>query len=173
MPIYTVANGPSPAAAAVSPVAVNASGIKTMLQLLHATQGMSIIEVSIGFDAVTAAVPFTVEAITTGTVNATVTAFVANDVTTYDGPADSNVAAAGGLTITTAGSGYTASAEGTVAAPVRQGGLWKVPNTFGQLVQLPLGQEFYVPATHCFRVRVTAASVANALVFVKFKIGGD
>jgi hypothetical protein len=173
MALYRVNNGASAAAAAPVKVAVNASGIKTMLQLLHATQGMYIVEWGISFDATAAATPFEVELCETVAVAATVTAFAANDVTTYDGPVDSNVASAGGITLSTTGSGYSASSEGTVAAPVRSGDLQLISPTNQNILQFPLGQEFYIPATHVCRIRVTAASAANCYCYLKFKIGGD
>ncbi|MDE1828484.1 MAG: hypothetical protein KGH65_04970 [Candidatus Micrarchaeota archaeon] len=172
MAIYRVVNGASAGAAAPVKVTTGAA-IKTLLQLLHPTQGMQVTAWGISFDGSAAATPIEVELCTTGTVAATVTAFVANDVTTYDGPADANVASAGGLTLSTSGSGYTASAEGSVVAPVRQGDLQLIAPTNQYLYQFPLGQEFYVPATNVLRVRVTAPSAVNAYCWVNFKIGGD
>ena len=101
MALYKVLNSAS--AAAASPVKQpTGTGIRTMLQLLHATQGMQVVEWGCSFDGFAAALPVEVELCTTGTVAATMsTAFVANDVTIFDGPADANVASAGGLTLTT------------------------------------------------------------------------
>lgn len=172
MAIYKVHNGASAGAAAPVKVTTGTT-IKTMLQLLHATQGMQITEWGISFDGSAAGVPIECELITTGAVAATVTAFAANDVATYDGPADAGVASAGGITLSTAGSGFTASAEGTVVAPVRDGDLQLVAPSNQYLFQFPLGQEFYVPATNVLRIRVTAAVTVNCYCYVKFKVGGD
>src|SRR5487761_937469 len=111
---YRVYNGASPGAAAGAK-ATTGTSVKTMLQLLHPSLPLSVIEWGISFDGSAAATPIECELGHTTTVAATVTAFVANDVTLYTDPA-ANVP---GLTLSTTGSGYTASAEGTVVAPVR------------------------------------------------------
>lgn len=172
MAIYRVVNGASAGSAA--PVKVTTgTAIKTLLQVLHPSQGMQVTAWGISFDGTSAATPGEIELCTTGTVAATVTAAVANDVTIYDGPTDSNVASAGGLTLSTSGTGYTATVEGSVVAPVRSGDLQLISPTSQYVYQFPLGQEFYVPATHCLRVRVTFAAAINAYCWVNFKIGGD
>jgi hypothetical protein len=171
--LYKVHNGASAGAAAPVKAAVNASGIKTMLQLLHATQGMQIVEWGISFDATAVVTPFEVELCETVAIAGTVTAFVANDVTVFDGPVDAGVASAGGITLSTTGSGYTCTSEGSVVAPVRDGDLQLISPMNQNLLQFPLSQEFYIPATHVCRIRVTAASAANCYCYIKFKIGGD
>jgi len=169
--LYRVNNGASAAAAAPAKVATGAT-IKTLLQLKAANTGLTVVEWGISFDGSAAATPIEVELIDTGTVAATVTAFVANDITCFSGVVDSGVTT-GGLTISTVTSGYTASGEGTVAAPVRSGDLQLVAPTNQYLKQFPLGQGFYVPQANYLRVRVTAPVGANAYCYVVYGLGGD
>ena len=173
MALYRINNGASAGAAAPVKVAT-ANGIKTMLQLLHPNQGIQVVEWGISIDGSSAATPLEVELCDTGTVAATVSAAVANDITVFDGPTDPGVSSAGSLTLTTAGTGYTATSEGSVVAPVRSGDLQLIAPTNQYLKQFPLGQEFYLPATHCLRIRVTATvTTLNVYCYVTFKIGGD
>ena len=72
----------------------------------------------ISFNATTVAVPIVVELIETGTVFATVTAHVEAGVSKVD---DSTALAATLMTLSTTGTGYTASAEGSIVA-VRESG---------------------------------------------------
>jgi len=169
--LYKLHNGASAGAAAPVKVATGAT-IKTMLQVLHPTMPLAVVAYGCSFDGDTAATPVEVELCDTGTVAATVTAFVANDVTCYNVQPDPNVTA-GGLTLSTSGSGYTASAEGSVVAPVRDGDLQLVAPSNQDVYQWPLSQSFWVPATHVLRIRMTAGATVNAYAWVIFGIGGD
>lgn len=169
--LYKAHNGASAAAAAPVKVATGTS-IKTMLQILHPTQPLAVVAYGISFDGSTASTPIEVELCDTGTVAATVTAFVANDITPFNGPSDASVTAAG-LTLSTAGSGYTASAEGSVVAPVRDGDLQLVAPSNQNVYQFPLGQSFWVPAGHILRIRVTATASVSAYAWIIFGVGGD
>lgn len=169
--LYQVANGASAGAAAPVKVATGGS-IKTMLQVLHPNQALTVVEWGISFDGDSAATPAECELITTGTVAAMVTACVANDITVYNEIADANITA-GGLTLSTSGTGYTASSEGSVVAPVRRGDLQLIAPSNQYIKQFPLGQGFKVPATHVLRVRVTAPATVNAYCYVIFGVGGD
>lgn len=158
--LYFIKNGASAAAAA--PVKVTTgTAIKTMLQVLHATDDIRVVEWGISFDGTAANTPIEVELCSTGTVAATVTAAVANDITLFSNPA----AAASGLTLSTTGTGYTASGEGTVIAPVRSGDLQLIAPTSQYIKQFPLGREFEVLATHCLRIRVTAGTAVSAYCY--------
>jgi hypothetical protein len=165
-PLYRVSNGASPGAAAGVKVTTGTS-IKTLLQLLHPNNAIRVVEWGISFDGFAAATPIECELIHTTTVAATVTAYVANDVTLLTDPA-ANVP---GLTLSTTGSGYTASGEGSVVAPVRIGDYQLVAPTNQYLKQFPLGQEFVVPAAGVLRIRVTAAAAVNAICYVTFAVG--
>lgn len=169
--LYRVNNGASAAAAAPVKVTTGTS-IKTLLQLKGANSGLTVVEWGISFDGSAAATPIEVELCDTATIAATVTAFVANDITAYSGIADSGITT-GGLTVGTTSSGYTASAEGTVAAPVRSGDLQLIAPSNQYVKQFPLGQGFYVPQANYLRIRVTAAAAVNAYCYVIYGLGGD
>ena len=164
--LYRVENTASPAAAAGAPVTTGTS-VKTLLQLLHPSMTLSVVEWGISFDGSAAGTPIKCELIHTTTVAATVTAFGANDVVLFTDPTGNTP----GLTLSTSGSGFTASAEGTVVAPVRVGDYEQVAPTNQYLKQFPLDQEFVVPAAGVLRVRVTAAAAVNAVCHVLFGVG--
>ena len=170
--LYRFNNGASAAAAAPVKVTTGTS-IKTLLQVLHPTQPLAVVEWGISFDGTSAATPGEIELCTTGTTAATVTAAVANDVTCLNAQVDPNLASAGGLTLSTAGTGYTSSGEGSVSAPVRSGDLQLIAPTNQYFKQFPLGQPFWVPATNVLRIRVTFGAAINAYCYVVFGIGGD
>lgn len=163
---YRVYNGASPGAAAGAKVTTGTS-VKTMLQLLHPSLPLSVIEWGISFDGSAAATPIECELIHTTTVAATVTAYVANDVTLFSDPS----ASVPGLTLSTSGSGFTSTAEGSVVAPVRIGDYQLVAPTNQYVKQFPLGQEFNVPAAGVLRIRVTAAAAVNCICYVTFTVG--
>lgn len=163
--LYSVRNGASPTTAPTAKVTTGTS-TKTLLQLLHPNNALVVVEWGISFDGSAAATPIECELIHTTTVAATVTAFGANDVTLFSDPA-ANVP---GLTLSTAGSGFTASAEGSVVAPVRVGDYQMVAPSNQYFKQFPLGQEFVVPAAGVLRVRVTAGTAVNAVCYVVFAV---
>jgi hypothetical protein len=165
-PIYRVQNGPSPTTAPTTKVTTGTS-TKTMLQLLQPSYALIVIAWGVSFDGSAAATPIECELIHTTTVAATVTAFVANDVTLYSDP----LANVPGLTLSTSGSGYSASSEGSVVAPVRVGDYQLVAPSNQYVYQWPLDQEFVVPAAGILRVRLTAAAAVNATCWVDFAVG--
>ena len=169
--LYKVHNGPS-AGAAAPPKVATGTAIKTMLQVLHPNQPLAVVAYGCSFDGIAAATPVQVELITTGTTAAAVTACAANDVTVYNGQADPGVTA-GGLTLSSSGTGYTASGEGSVTAPVRDGDLQNVAPSNQDVYQWPLAQSFWVPAANVLRIRMTAAATVNAYCWVIFGVGGD
>jgi hypothetical protein len=166
--IYRVHNGASAAAAAPVKVTTGTS-IKTMLQLLHPSQDLVVVEWGVSFDGVTLGTPIPIECelIHTTTVAATVTAYAANDITCLNNASG----AAPGLTLSTSGSGYTSSGEGTVVAPVREGDLQFVQPLNNYLHQWPLAQEFQVPAAGVLRIRLTPVTTAvNCYCYVNFYV---
>lgn len=167
--LFKLNNGPSDTTTPVPKVTTGTS-TKTMLQILHANTNMRVVEWGISFDGTSAATPIECELITTGTVAATVTAFVANDVTYFSDPGATTGATAGGITLSTTGSGYTSTSEGSVVAPVRSGDLQLVSPMNQYIKQFPLGREFEVPATHCLRIRVTAGAAVNAYCYCIIEI---
>lgn len=163
--LYRVQNGPMPTTAAGVKVTTG-TAVKTMLQLLHPSLPLSVVEWGISFDGTAAATPIECELLTSGTVAATVTAYASADINQYTDPA----ASAPGLTLSTAGSGYTSTAEGTITS-TRIGDYQLVAPTNQYLKQFPLGQEFNVKAADVLRIRVTAAAAVNAVCYCIFAVG--
>jgi hypothetical protein len=162
---YLVANGAMPTTAAL-PKITTGTAIKTMLQLLTSSGNpIWVEEWGIFFDGTAAATPIACELVETGSVAATVTAHSSTGVMNLDVVADGGVST---LTLSTTGTGFTASAEGTVTA-TRYGDLALVPPTSGYVKQFPLGKEFFVPPSKILRVRVTAGAAVNAWTYVIFR----
>ncbi len=163
--LYLVQSGPSPTTAP-TPKITTGTATKTLIQLLHTSRNINVVEWGLSFDGTSAATPIECELIQTTTVAATVTAYVANDITLYTDPAGT----ASGLSLSTTGSGYDASAEGSVVAPVRVGGYEMLSPTNLDRIQLPLDQEFQVAPNGILRVRVTAGTAVNVVAYVKFTL---
>ena len=88
MGLYFLPNGPSPTTAAQVPVTTG-TAIKTMLQVKlggSTNQTAKIVEWGISFDGSAAATPIKCELLTTGTVKATITEYVAADVINLSDP---------------------------------------------------------------------------------------
>src|ERR1043166_6876324 len=86
MALYTLYNGPAPTTAAQAAVTTG-TAIKTLLQVKlggSTNQPAKVVEWGISFDGSVAATPIKCELLTTGTVNATITEFVAADVIALD-----------------------------------------------------------------------------------------
>lgn len=165
MSTYLVRNGPMVTTAA--PVKVTTgTAIKTMLQLAPSTGNPIVIkEWGISFDGSVVGTPIVCELVDTFTVAATVTAYVANDVQPYLRSAD---VGGSSVTLSTTGSGYTATAEGTITA-TRHGDAQLVAPTNQYVKQYPLGMEFFVPGAHFLRIRVTAGAAVNAVCYVIYQ----
>lgn len=163
---FLIAQAASPAAAALAVLATGTS-IKTMLQvkLDPARVGPAIVvEWGISFAGFAAAQPVQCELVTTGTVNATVTALVAADVHRYNpniaAPTDLNPFDWG-----TAASGYDGSAEGTVTeTDVFDAQLIAPTNQY--VKQWPLGREPQLIPAHFLRIRVNAPATVDAYAYV-------
>ena len=170
MGLYLMQNGAMQTTAA--PVKVTTgTAIKTMLQLAFKT-GVTgrIVEWGISFDGSAAATPIECELIETD-VAATVTAFVAADITKLDGDALNNGDPTTALiNVGTAASGYTASVEGTITAVRNLDGAQLIAPTNQYVKQFPLGQEGLVQAGKFARVRVTAGTAVNAYCYIKFQV---
>jgi hypothetical protein len=169
---YIVFNGAAPTAAAVTPVTTGAA-IKTLLQIKPATNSpLLIVEWGISFDGSAAATPGKIELIETGTVFATVTPFAAGDVMPFNNPnAPVNTAGASGipLNLSTTGSGFTATAEGTVTAGRLIDGQLIAP-TSQYVKQFPLGREGGILPGRSLRIRTTFAAAVNALCYIIFEV---
>lgn len=153
-------NGPSPTTAAQLPVTTGTS-IKTLLQLaMPSAKKITIVEWGISFDGSTAATPIKCELIETD-VAATVTAHVAAGLVKLSDPNDD----ASVLTLGTAATGYTASAEGSITATRVLDAVLVAPTGFW-IKQWPLGREPRGNASKFLRVRVTAAAAVNAICWI-------
>lgn len=158
---YRLYNFASPTTA--SPVLVTTgTAIKTMLQIATpSTEDIAIVEWGIMFDAATVA---RCELIDTG-VAATVTAAVAGDIVKMNRPND----AASVMTLGTTATGYTASAEGTVAAS-RLLDFQTIAAVGGpNFHQYPLGREPVVPVSRFLRVRLTSTVAVGCACYVEWE----
>jgi hypothetical protein len=178
---YLIHNASHASTAAPVKQPVNSSGIQTMMQLAPLAQGYSIriIEWGCSFDASAAATPFQVEMFACTGAATMSTAYAAADVQPYgswlDIPANTAGSSGAPLSLGTALSGFatTTVTEGTVAN-YRGFDLQLIAPTNQYVKQYPLGREPQLggnSATQEFlRVRITAASAANAYVYVIFEV---
>jgi len=160
MSLYCAWNTARPTTAARTPVATG-TAIKTMLQVAPpSTRLIKVVKWGVRFaTAPTATV--TCELVQTD-VAATVTAHVAAGVQPYE---DVN-APASLMTLSTTGTGYTASAEGTVAAS-RTGDEWIAPIGVSYYdYEWSQGREWEVAVSTFLRVRMTTATTINALCYI-------
>lgn len=163
--VYRIENGPMVTTAA--PVKVTTgTAIKTMLQLAPTTLPISVIEWGISFDGIALATPIECELLTTGTIFATVTASAAADIVNLSDPSGT----APSLTLSTTGTGYASSAEGTIVA-TRELDFQLVQPLTQYLKQYPLGQESNIIPGQSLRIRVTAAAAVNAYCYIVFTQG--
>jgi hypothetical protein len=166
--LYLIGNGPMPTAAAFAPVTTGAV-IKTLLQVKPFNLAR-VVEWGISFDGSAAATPGKVELIETD-VAATVTASVDADITKY-GPNVADVAAASvaGLTLGTAATGYTATAEGTITFVRLLDGPQLIAPTNQFVKQFPLGREPVIQVGKFGRIRVTFGAAVNAFCYLVLDI---
>ncbi len=164
MAIFLVNNGPMQTTTAQAAVTTG-TAIKTMLQLVpNATAPkIKIVEWGISFDGSAAATPIKVELIQTD-VAATVTAFVAADITRLSDP-DGEPST---IQLGTALSGYTASAEGTTTVSHDLDSAKFIAPTNQYEKQFPLGQEPTVQLGKFCRIRVTAGAAVNCYCYIKW-----
>lgn len=159
--LYWACNSAMPTTAAAVKVTTG-TAIKTLLQIQPSTtRPIKLVEWGISFDGSAAATPIEVELIDTYAIAATVTAHVAAGVQPYDDPN----APASTVTLGTAATGYTATAEGTITQ-TRYMDLQLVAPTNQYVKQWPLGREGQVPISHNLRVRVTAGAAVSAYCYV-------
>lgn len=164
--LYQAYNGPMQTTGVFAGVTTGTS-VKTLLQLASPSSPANPIRVKawgISFNGSSVATPIQCELIETGAVAATVTAHVAAGMQPYDAEAQGIASV---LTLGTAASGYTATAEGTITA-TRFGDLQYVPPSAGYQYEWSLKDEFYVPSGRFLRVRVLAAAAVNAVCWVRW-----
>lgn len=159
---YLAGNFAMPTTAAPAKVATGAT-IKTLLQVAPPSAGpdLTVIEWGISFDASVAAQPGACELIETD-VAATVTAHVAAGIMPQNREA---LALASQVTLGTAATGFTASAEGSIAA-TRMLDPQLVAPTNQNWKQFPLGREAVIRAGKFGRIRVTMPATVNAWVYL-------
>jgi hypothetical protein len=163
MALYWAANAPM-ATTAAPPKVATGTAIKTMLQIATpSTTRIAPVAWGISFDGSIAGTPIACELVQTD-VAATVVAHVAAGVQPYDDPG----APASLVTLGTAATGYTASAEGTITA-TRTADLQLVAPTNQYAFVWPLGREFKVAVSRFLRVRVTAAATTNCWCWVAWE----
>jgi hypothetical protein len=154
-------NGAPPTTAALTPVTTG-TAIKTLLQIATpSTCELRISEWGISFDGFAAAAPIKVELIDTGAVAATVTGHTTSTVKVLN---DTGTVLSK-MTMGTAATGYTASAEGTITA-TRILDYQQIPPTGMFVKQWPLGLEPEVAVSSFLRIRVTAAAAVNAVCYI-------
>jgi hypothetical protein len=167
--IYKIFNGPMQTTAAPSKVAV--STLKTLMQLVPKSGVMfRIIEWGFSGDASVAATPGIIELIETD-VAATVTAYVANDITKSDGDALNNGDPTTALiNVGTSASGYTATAEGTITAVRNLDTPQLIAPTNQFFKQIPLDQEAVIQAGKFARIRASFDSSVNVFCYMVIEI---
>lgn len=173
MGLYMMFNGPMPTTAVVAPVTTG-TAIKTMLQVKlggSTNQTARVVEWGISLDGSAAATPGKVELLTTGTVKATITEFVAADIINILDPNAAAVTDDFPFAFTAAGdeSGYTATAEGTITA-TRPFDIQLIAPTNQYVKQFPLGREPVFRADEYLRIRVHFGSAVNALCYVVIEV---
>lgn len=154
--VYSVFNGAGPTTAAPTAVTTG-TAVKTMIQFsTSASSEARFVEWWWEGDGSSAATPGTIELMFHSSGAATVTAYVAADIKKYDPNGRASL-----LTLGTANSGYTASAEGTPATALGAH-VHKVPPTSGIYIQWPLGREPEMAVSTFARIRNTLAVAVNA-----------
>lgn len=166
---YAFFNGPMPTTAVLAPVTTGAATIKTQVQVALKT-GLfgEVVEWGFSGDASAAATPGSVELIETGSVFATVTAFVAADIHKWN---DNNAPdpTTAYFTVSTSTSGYTATAEGTITAS-RLLEAHVMPPTGFYSKQFPLGCRPRLTAGNSLRIRTKFATAVNILCYVVVEV---
>lgn len=161
---YQAHNYTQPTTAAPVPVTTG-TAIKTLLQIAPpSTEDLLIIAWGIDFDGAAAAAPIKVELIDTD-VAATVTAHVAAGIVNHNNPNGPGSL----VTLGTAATGYTASAEGTPGATSRLLAFRQVPPNGGYEYEFPQSREPQVKVSRFLRIRVTAAAAVNASCWVRWE----
>jgi len=173
MALYQLFNGPMATTAGQAAVTTG-TAIKTMLQVkggANINGTFKVTEWGISFDGAAAATPIKCELLTTGTVGATITEFVAADIINLTDPNAAAVTDDNPFAFTAAGdeSGYTATAEGSITA-TRQFDAEFVAPTNQYVKQWPLGREPTFKATEFLRIRVTAGTAVNCICYVNIEV---
>jgi len=170
MPQYTMYNGPMVTTTGPTPVTTGTS-LKTMLQVkMGATGLMKVKAWGYSYSGFAAAAPGVIELIETD-VAATVTAFVAADITKSDAAAlmagDPSTAM---ISVGTSASGYTSTSEGTTTASRWLDGPAQSAPTTQYAWAFPLGDEPVIQPAKFLRVRVLFGTAVTMLCWVKVEV---
>lgn len=160
---YGVYNGAAVTTAA--PVAVTTGTVvKTMIQLnTSASSEARVTEWWWDGSASAAQAPAVIELLFHATGAATVTAYAAADIKKYDPNSRASL-----VTLGTANSGFSASAEGTVATP--SGNMvQQIQPTTGFYIQYPLGREPEMAVSSFLRLRNTVNPAVNAICGISWE----
>lgn len=173
MGLYKVYNGPAPTTAVIAPVTTG-TNIKTMLQIklgANTNQVGKIVAYGVSFDGSAAATPGKVELLSTKTVGATITEFVAADIINLGDVNAGAVTDDFPLAFTASGdeSGYTASAEGTITA-TRPFDANLVAPTNQYIKEWALGREPTFRGDEFVRIRVHFGGAVNCLCWIEFEV---
>lgn len=164
--LYAIYNGPMPTTAAQVPVTTG-TAIKTLLQI-RPFNICKIVEWGVSFSIPASIATIKCELLDTGTVFGTVTASADADVTKLES-VEQAVASVAGLTLSTSGTGYTCTAEGSITS-VRMFDVQHItPSTAGGLAyvkQFPLGREPKCIIGNAVRIRVTSDVACNAYAYM-------
>ena len=164
MAIYRIYNGPMPTTASQAAVSTGTS-ILTLLQVKATSPLVRVVEWGISFNGPTAAVVgVECELLETAAVFATVTASVDADIFHTFGAVASSY-----LTLGTAATGYTGSAEGTVAATTIHDAVFVQPNA-NYCKVFEKGREVFPVVGNSLRIRVKAAAAYNAICYMVLEI---
>lgn len=169
MPVYLINSGPMQTTAKFASQATGTS-IKTLMQIKPGTTSLlRILEWGIHFDGYLAATGVSVELIETD-VAATVTAYVANDITKIDGDAlNAGDPTTNIFSVGTSASGYTAAAEGSITAVRNLDTPLFLQPTGPFIKQFPLGDEPIIQPGKFARIRVHAPASVNAICYMKIR----
>lgn len=163
--LYQMGNWGMVTTAPPSKIATGTSTI-TLLQIkTGTTTPIRIKEWGISFDGFAAASPGICELLTTGTVAATVTAATSTGIVALNDPN----APASTVALSTTGTGYTATSEGSITTTRSLDTQLIAPS--GQYIkQWPLGDEPEIAYNgQILRVRVTTPATVNALCYVTWE----
>lgn len=160
---FAAYNAASPTTAAIVPVTTG-TAIKTLLQVAPpSTLELEVVGWGISFDGTTFGTKIRCELVDTD-VAATVTAHVAAGVVKETHPG----ALASQVTLGTAATGYTASAEGTTTA-ARLLDYQLIDQSGAYSFMWPLGTSPRVAVSRFLRVRVTATAAVNAVCWITWQ----
>lgn len=163
MPQYKIFNGPMPTTGLQVPVTTG-TAVKTMLQVKSVTDVKYKVKAwGVSMNGAAAAAGCQWELVETGTVFGTVTASAAADIIKWDdsgSPVPTTY-----LTVGVSSTGYTATAEGSVAA-TRVFDSQLVQPTGQYVYEFSLGNEPMVAAGSALRVRCDAVVAIDALCWV-------